>query len=178
MRGRLETCWRVGVAANAWNGEARRSESRNVRIVASPLTMLRLMASQSTRTHWKDGEGQSGRAVAVQADLLKNCLRRPVIARRQEIACRTPLHDRRAGTVRIFGFRVTMLLHSLFDISTVIWSAQPIVAFIKVPSAEQLEAPSRYQISSTGAEKMLATTAMKDFIRNAGCVLDLYGQGL
>lgn len=144
------TCWRVGIAANAFETIKRadqKSDSVRVRGV-TPITMFDIDGvSIDTGRIWTDGEAESAREICVVgADILKNLFNDAPA-------------DRAVGQeIRIAGRPYTIIgvlepLGSIFGFSrdNVVYipyasyqksfgSRSSIVVFIQVPAAEQLEA--------------------------------------
>ena len=182
-------CWRVGIAANAVETVKHADQkAENVRIRGvTPLTMFEIDGvSIDAGRIWTDGEGQSGRAVAVAgADLLKNLFGDAPADRAvgQEIRIAG-----RPYTVigvleplgSIFGFsrdNVVYIPYSAYQQS--FGARSSIVAFIQVPSAEQLEAAEDQvrTIMLNRRGKMFGDDGDEGFsLETQDVFLDLYGQ--
>ncbi len=182
-------CWRVGIAANAVETVKRADQkAENVRIRGvTPLTMFEIDGvSIDAGRIWTDGEGQSGRAVAVAGpDLLKNLFGDAPADRAvgQEIRIAG-----RPYTVigvleplgSIFGFsrdNVVYIPYSAYQQS--FGARSSIVAFIQVPSAEQLEAAEDQvrTIMLNRRGKMFGDDGDEGFsLETQDVFLDLYGQ--
>src|SRR5687767_2760851 len=182
-------CWRVGVAANAVETVKHADQkAENVRIRGvTPLTMFEIDGvSIDAGRIWTDGEGQSGRAVAVAGpDLLKNLFGDAPADRAvgQEIRIAG-----RSYTVigvleplgSIFGFsrdNVVYIPYSAYQQS--FGARSSIVAFIQVPSAEQLEAAEDQvrTIMLNRRGKMFSDDGDEGFsLETQDVFLDLYGQ--
>ena len=182
-------CWRVGVAANAVETVKHADQkAENVRIRGvTPLTMFEIDGvSIDAGRIWTDGEGQSGRAVAVAGpDLLKNLFGGApadrAIGQEIRIAGRSytvigvlePLGS-------IFGFsrdNVVYIPYSAYQQS--FGARSSIVAFIQVPSAEQLEAAEDQvrTIMLNRRGKMFGDDGDEGFsLETQDVFLDLYGQ--
>ncbi|MDQ3474687.1 MAG: ABC transporter permease [Acidobacteriota bacterium] len=182
-------CWRVGIAANAVETVKHADQkAENVRIRGvTPLTMFEIDGvSIDAGRIWTDGEGQAGRAVAVAGpDLLKN------------LFGDAPA-DRAVGQeIRIAGRSYTVIgvlepLGSIFGFSrdNVVYipyaayqqsfgARSSIVAFIQVPSAEQLEAAEDQvrTIMLNRRGKMFGDDGDEGFsLETQDVFLDLYGQ--
>ena len=182
-------CWRVGVAANAVETVKHADQkAENVRIRGvTPLTMFEIdgVTIDAGRI-WTDGEGQSGRSVAVVGpDLLKNLFGDAPADRAvgQEIRIAG-----RAYTVvgvleplgSIFGFsrdNVVYIPYSAYQQS--FGARSSIVAFIQVPTAEQLEAAEDQvrTIMLNRRGKMFGDDSDPGFsLETQDVFLDLYGQ--
>ena len=182
-------CWRVGVAANAMETVKHADQkAENVRIRGvTPLTMFEIdgVTIDAGRI-WTDGEGQSGRAVAVAGpDLLKNLFGDApadrAVGQEIRIAGRPytiigvlePLGS-------IFGFsrdNVVYIPYSTYQQS--FGARSSIVAFIQVPSAEQLEAAEDQvrTIMLNRRGKMFSDDGDEGFsLETQDVFLDLYGQ--
>jgi len=143
-------CWRVGIAANAFETVKhadQKADSVRVRGV-TPITMFEIdgVTIDAGRV-WTEGEGESGRAVSVVGpDILKNLFggapADQAVGQEIRIAGRPytiigvlePLGS-------IFGFsrdNVVYIPYSAYQQS--FGSRSSIVAFVQVPTAEQLEA--------------------------------------
>ena len=182
-------CWRVGVAANAVETIKHADQkAENVRIRGvTPLTMFEIDGvSIDAGRIWTDGEGQAGRAVAVAGpDLLKNLFGDAPADRAvgQEIRLAG-----RSYTVigvleplgSIFGFsrdNVVYIPYSAYQQS--FGARSSIVAFIQVPSAEQLEVAEDQvrTIMLNRRGKMLGDDGDEGFsLETQDVFLDLYGQ--
>jgi len=182
-------CWRVGVAANAVETVKHADQkAENVRIRGvTPLTMFEIDGvSIDAGRIWTDGEGQAGRAVAVAGpDLLKNLFGDAPADRAvgQEIRIAG-----RSYTVigvleplgSIFGFsrdNVVYIPYSAYQQS--FGARSSIVAFIQVPSAEQLEAAEDQvrTIMLNRRGKMFSDDGDEGFsLETQDVFLDLYGQ--
>ncbi|MGI8918571.1 MAG: ABC transporter permease [Pyrinomonadaceae bacterium] len=182
-------CWRVGVAANAVETVKHADQkAENVRIRGvTPLTMFEIDGvSIDAGRIWTDGEGQAGRAVAVAGpDLLKNLFGDAPADRAvgQEIRIAG-----RSYTVigvleplgSIFGFsrdNVVYIPYSAYQQS--FGARSSIVAFIQVPSAEQLEAAQDQvrTIMLNRRGKMFGDDGDEGFsLETQDVFLDLYGQ--
>lgn len=182
-------CWRVGVAANAVETVKHADQkAENVRIRGvTPLTMFEIDGvSIDAGRIWTDGEGQAGRAVAVAGpDLLKNLFGDAPADRAvgQEIRIAG-----RSYTVigvleplgSIFGFsrdNVVYIPYSAYQQS--FGARSSIVAFIQVPSAEQLEAAEDQvrTIMLNRRGRMLDDDGDEGFsLETQDVFLDLYGQ--
>lgn len=182
-------CWRVGVAANAVETVKHADQkAENVRIRGvTPLTMFEIDGvSIDAGRIWTDGEGQAGRAVAVAGpDLLKNLFGDAPADRAvgQEIRVAG-----RSYTVigvleplgSIFGFsrdNVVYIPYSAYQQS--FGARSSIVAFIQVPSADQLEAAEDQvrTIMLNRRGKMFSDDGDEGFsLETQDVFLDLYGQ--
>jgi len=182
-------CWRVGVAANAVETVKHADQkAENVRIRGvTPLTMFEIdgVTIDAGRV-WTDGEGQSGRSVAVVGpDLLKNLFGDAPADRAvgQEIRIAG-----RPYTVigvleplgSIFGFSRDNLVYIPYSVYQQSFGARSsIVAFIQVPSAEQLEAAEDQvrTIMLNRRGKMFDDDGDPGFsLETQDVFLDLYGQ--
>ena len=182
-------CWRVGVAANAVEIVKRADQKAdNVRIRGvTPLTMFEIdgVTIDAGRI-WTDGEGQSGRSVAVVGpDLLKNLFGDAPADRAvgQEIRIAG-----RPYTVigvleplgSIFGFSRDNVVYIPYSVYQQSFGARSsIVAFIQVPSAEQLEAAEDQvrTIMLNRRGKMFDDDGDPGFsLETQDVFLDLYGQ--
>jgi putative ABC transport system permease protein len=182
-------CWRVGVAANAVETVKHADQkAENVRIRGvTPLTMFEIDGvSIDAGRIWTDGEGQSGRAVAVAGpDLLKNLFGDAPADRAvgQEIRIAGRLYTV-IGVLEplgsIFGFsrdNVVYIPYSAYQQS--FGARSSIVAFIQVPSAEQLEAAEDQvrTIMLNRRGKMFGDDGDEGFsLETQDVFLDLYGQ--
>ncbi len=182
-------CWRVGIAANAVETVKHADQKAdNVRIRGvTPLTMFEIDGvSIDAGRVWTDGEGQAGRPVAVAGpDLLKNLFGDAPADRAvgQEIRIAG-----RPYTVigvleplgSIFGFsrdNVVYIPYSAYQQS--FGARSSIVAFIQVPSAEQLEAAEDQvrTIMLNRRGKMFGEEGDEGFsLETQDVFLDLYGQ--
>lgn len=182
-------CWRVGIAANAVETVKHADQkAENVRIRGvTPLTMFEIDGvSIDAGRVWTEGEGQAGRAVAVAGpDLLKNLFGDAPADRAvgQEIRIAG-----RPYTVigvleplgSIFGFsrdNVVYIPYSAYQQS--FGARNSIVAFIQVPSAEQLEVAEDQvrTIMLNRRGKMFGDDGDEGFsLETQDVFLDLYGQ--
>ena len=182
-------CWRVGIAANAVETVKHADQKAdNVRIRGvTPLTMFEIDGvSIDAGRVWTDGEGQAGRPVAVAGpDLLKNLFGDApadrAIGQEIRIAGRPytvigvlePLGS-------IFGFsrdNVVYIPYSAYQQS--FGARSSIIAFIQVPSAEQLEAAEDQvrTIMLNRRGKMFGEEGDEGFsLETQDVFLDLYGQ--
>lgn len=182
-------CWRVGVAANAVETVKHADQkAENVRIRGvTPLTMFEIdgVTIDAGRV-WTDGEGQSGRSVAVVGpDLLKNLFGDAPADRAvgQEIRIAG-----RPYTVigvleplgSIFGFSRDNVVYIPYSVYQQSFGARSsIVAFIQVPSAENLEAAEDQvrTIMLNRRGKMFDDDGDPGFsLETQDVFLDLYGQ--
>ena len=182
-------CWRVGIAANAVETVKHADQKAdNVRIRGvTPLTMFEIDGvSIDAGRVWTDSEGQAGRPVAVAGpDLLKNLFGDApadrAIGQEIRIAGRPytvigvlePLGS-------IFGFsrdNVVYIPYSAYQQS--FGARSSIIAFIQVPSAEQLEAAEDQvrTIMLNRRGKMFGEEGDEGFsLETQDVFLDLYGQ--
>lgn len=182
-------CWRVGVAANAIETVKHVDQkAENVRIRGvTPLSMFEIDGvSIDAGRLWTEGEGDAGRPVAVAgADLLQNLFGGApadrAIGQEIRIAGRPytiigvlePLGS-------IFGFsrdNVVYIPYSAYQQS--FGARSSIVAFIQVPTAEQLEAAEDQvrTIMLNRRGKMFGDDGDEGFsLETQDVFLDLYGQ--
>ena len=180
-------CWRVGVAANAVETVKRADQkAENVRIRGvTPLTMFEIDGvSIDAGRIWTDGEGEAGRAVQSGPGSPQECWRAPAdraVGQEIRIAGRSytvigvlePLGS-------IFGFlrdNVVYIPYSAYQQS--FGARSSIVAFIQVPSAEQLEAAQDQvrTIMLNRRGKMFGDDGDEGFsLETQDVFLDLYGQ--
>ncbi len=182
------SCWRVGVAANAYETVKyadQKSDGVRVRGV-TPTTMFDIdgVAIDSGRI-WTEAEGDSGREICVVGpDILKNLFGDAAadraVGREIRIAGRPytivgvlePLGS-------VFGFsrdNVVYIPYSSYQKS--FGSRSSIIAFIQVPSAEQLEAAEDQvrTIMRNRRGKIFADGADEGFsLETQDVFLDLYG---
>jgi putative ABC transport system permease protein len=182
-------CWRVGVAANAMETVKHADQkAENVRIRGvTPLTMFEIdgVTIDAGRL-WTDGEGGAGRPVAVAgSDLLKN------------LFGGAPADQAVGKEIRIAGRPYTIIgvlepLGSIFGFSRdnvvyIPYSAyqqafgtrSSIVAFVQVPTAEQLEAAEDQvrTIMLNRRGKMFGDEGDDGFsLETQDVFLDLYGK--
>ena len=182
-------CWRVGIAANAFETikhADQKADSVRVRGV-TPLTMFEIDGvTIDTGRIWTDAEGQSGRTVTVVGpDILKN------------LFGGAPADQAVGKEIRIGGRPYTIIgvlepLGSIFgfsrdNVAYIPYSSyqqsfgarSSIVAFIQVPSAEQLEAAEDQvrTIMLNRRGKMFGSDGDEGFsLETQDVFLDLYGK--
>ena len=182
-------CWRVGIAANAFETVKHADQkAENVRIRGvTPLSMFEIDGvSIDAGRLWTEGEGDAGRPVAVAgADLLQNLFggAPPDRAIGQEIRIAGRPYTI-IGVLEplgsIFGFsrdNVVYIPYSAYQQS--FGARSSIVAFIQVPTAEQLEAAEDQvrTIMLNRRGKIFGDDGDEGFsLETQDVFLDLYGQ--
>jgi putative ABC transport system permease protein len=187
--GRLCTaCWRVGIAANAVETvKYQDQKAENVRIRGvEPLTMFDIDGvSIDTGRIWTEGEGASGREIAViGTDMLKNLFGdapadqalgkevridgRPYLV----IGVLEPLGS-------IFGFSRDNVIYVPYSTYQKTYGARrSLVVFIQVPAAEQLEAAEDQVRTIMRGRRGLAMDDVEDegfALETQDVFLNLYG---